>query len=101
MGLVKKSKGQVLYKGEDISNLPTKDIVAKGITMVPEGRRVFANLTVEENLLLGAYTRSDHKAIARDMEKVYSTFPGSKNGAGRRRGRCPAVSSRCWPWAGL
>ena len=75
MGLVKKSKGQVLYKGEDISSRPTKDIVSKGITMVPEGRRVFANLTVEENLLLGAYTRTDQKEIARDMEAVYNTFP--------------------------
>lgn len=75
MGLVKKAKGQVLYKGEDISHLPTKDIVTRGITMVPEGRRVFANLTVEENLLLGAYTRSDQKAIAKDLEAVYSTFP--------------------------
>ena len=75
MGLVKKSQGQVLYKGEDISSRPTKDIVSKGITMVPEGRRVFANLTVEENLLLGAYTRTDQKEIARDMEAVYNTFP--------------------------
>lgn len=78
MGLVEKSKGQVLYKGEDFTNLPTKDIVAKGIAMVPEGRRVFEDLTVEENLILGAYTRSDRKAITEDMEEVYRTFPRLK-----------------------
>ncbi|NMB19739.1 MAG: ABC transporter ATP-binding protein [Firmicutes bacterium] len=75
MGLVPKSKGQVLYKGEDFTNLPTKDIVGRGIAMVPEGRRVFADLTVEENLILGAYTRSDHKAVANDIKSVYDTFP--------------------------
>lgn len=74
MGLVKKSQGKVLYKGEDFTTLPTKDIVAKGISMVPEGRRVFADLTVEENLILGAYTRTDRKAITKDMDKVYDTF---------------------------
>ncbi|HBN97252.1 MAG TPA: ABC transporter ATP-binding protein, partial [Firmicutes bacterium] len=75
MGLVAKSNGKVLYKGEDFTNLPTKDIVARGIAMVPEGRRVFADLTVEENLILGAYTRSDQKAIANDIKSVYDTFP--------------------------
>ena len=86
MGLVKKAKGQVLYKGEDISNLPTKDIVSKGIAMVPEGRRVFANLTVEENLILGAYTRSDQKGIERDMTAVYDTFPRLKERSWQKAG---------------
>lgn len=86
MGLVKKSKGRVIYKGQDISNRPTKDIVTMGITMVPEGRRVFANLTVEENLLLGAYTRRDQKAVARDMERVYSTFPRLKERSWQKAG---------------
>jgi branched-chain amino acid transport system ATP-binding protein len=86
MGSVKKAKGQVLYKGEDISNLPTKDIVSKGIAMVPEGRRVFANLTVEENLILGAYTRSDQKGIERDMTAVYDTFPRLKERSWQKAG---------------
>lgn len=86
MGLVKKSKGQVLYKGQDITNLPTKDIVALGMALVPEGRRVFANLTVEENLILGSYTRRDQKAIARDMELVYSTFPRLKERSWQKAG---------------
>jgi len=86
MGLVKKSSGKVLYKREDISNLPTKDIVTKGITMVPEGRRVFANLTVEENLLLGAYTRTDQRAVAQDLEAVYNTFPRLKERSWQKAG---------------
>jgi branched-chain amino acid transport system ATP-binding protein len=75
MGLVPKASGKIVYKGEDFTNLPTKDLVARGIAMVPEGRRVFADLTVEENLILGAYTRSDHKGISKDIERVYDTFP--------------------------
>ena len=86
MGLVPKARGRVLYKGQDITNLPTKDIVAMGITMVPEGRKVFANLTVEENLRLGAYTRRDQKAVAEDMDRVYST--------------CPRLKERSWQKAG-
>lgn len=86
MGLVAKSKGQVLYKGEDYTNLSTKDIVSKGITMVPEGRRVFADLTVEENLTLGAYVRTDQKSIASDMEDVYRTFPRLKERSWQKAG---------------
>lgn len=86
MGLVAKSGGKVLYKGEDFTNLPTKDIVARGIAMVPEGRRVFADLTVEENLILGAYTRSDQKAIANDIKSVYDTFPRLKERSWQKAG---------------
>lgn len=86
MGLVEKSGGKVLYKGEDFTNLPTKDIVAKGIALVPEGRRVFADLTVEENLVLGAYTRSDLKAVAKDMANVYDTFPRLKERSWQKAG---------------
>lgn len=86
MGLVAKSSGKVLYKGEDFTNLPTKDIVAKGIAMVPEGRRVFSDLTVEENLILGAYTRTDQKAIDRDMKSVYDTFPRLKERSWQKAG---------------
>ncbi|WP_422446838.1 ABC transporter ATP-binding protein [Thermoanaerobacterium sp. DL9XJH110] len=75
--LVKKT-GSVFFNGEDISKLPTKDIVKRGITMIPEGRRVFADLTVYENLVLGAYTRKDGENIKKDMEWVYSIFPRLK-----------------------
>lgn len=86
MGLVTKSRGRVLYKGEDFTGLPTKDIVARGIAMVPEGRRVFADLTVEENLILGAYTRSDQKAIAGDIQNIYDTFPRLKERSWQKAG---------------
>ncbi len=78
MNLVKKSQGKVEYNGEDLTNMDTKDIVKKGIVMVPEGRRVFENLTVEENLILGAYTRTDTIGIKEDMEKLFETFPRLK-----------------------
>ena len=78
MGLVEKSEGKVEYNGEDLTNLPTKDIVKRGIVMVPEGRRVFDNLTVEENLILGAYTRTDAEGIKEEMNKVFHMFPRLK-----------------------
>lgn len=78
MGLVEKSEGKVEYNGEDLTNLPTKDIVKKGIVMVPEGRKVFDNLTVEENLILGAYTRTDAEGIKKDMDKIFDMFPRLK-----------------------
>ena len=86
MGLVPKASGKVLYKDEDFTNVPTKDIVASGIAMVPEGRRVFADLTVEENLVLGAYTRTDKKAIAKDIKSVYETFPRLKERSWQKAG---------------
>lgn len=75
MGLVEKAEGKVEYNGEDLTNLHTKDIVKKGIVLVPEGRKVFDNLTVEENLILGAYTRTDTEEIKKDLDKVYEMFP--------------------------
>lgn len=75
MNLVKKESGTVKYDGEDLTDLKTMDIVKRGIALSPEGRRVFANLTVEENLILGAYTRNDKPNINKDMDKVYDLFP--------------------------
>ncbi|WP_432662118.1 ABC transporter ATP-binding protein [Wukongibacter baidiensis] len=78
IGIVKSSSGSIEYNGEEIANKRTKDIVSKGIVLVPEGRRVFPNLTVEENLILGAYIRKDKKEIKKDMEWVYELFPRLK-----------------------
>ncbi len=78
MNLVKK-EGKVSYEGEDISQTKTMDIVKKGIALVPEGRKVFQNLTVEENLILGAYTRKDKVGIKKDMDNIYSLFPRLKD----------------------
>lgn len=75
VGLVKKGSGAVTYNGTDITNKPTKEIIKLGITLVPEGRRVFPNLTVKENLTLGAYYRKDKSEIDTDLTKVYDTFP--------------------------
>jgi len=74
-GLLKPSKGEIIFHGEVISNSSAKDIVKKGISHVPEGRRIFPDMTVLENLELGAYLRKDKKAIYEDMEKVYERFP--------------------------
>ncbi|HZK00764.1 MAG TPA: ABC transporter ATP-binding protein [Tissierellaceae bacterium] len=75
MGLVKKESGKVEYNGEDLTNFETMDIVKKGISLSPEGRRVFSNLTVEENLILGAYTRDDSAGIKKDIKNIYDLFP--------------------------
>jgi len=75
VGLVKPVSGTITYKDENITNKKTQDIAAKGIVLVPEGRRVFANLTLNENLILGAYARKDKNEIERDREKVFALFP--------------------------
>ena len=76
--IIKKQSGSVFFEGEDISDMSADKIVARNLIQVPEGRRVFANLTVKENLELGAYLRNDKAEIARDMEKVFSLFPRLK-----------------------
>jgi branched-chain amino acid transport system ATP-binding protein len=75
VGLVKPSGGAVTWNGETLTGLETKDIVSRGVCLVPEGRRVFPNLTVDENLTLGAYSRSDKAAIEADRRKVLERFP--------------------------
>ena len=75
MGLVKPVSGQILYNGEDITRLPAYKRAGLGIGYVPEGRRVFGKLTVEENLRMGAYEIKDRKKIQDNMEKVFDIFP--------------------------
>ncbi|WDP91963.1 MAG: ABC transporter ATP-binding protein [Desulfobacter sp.] len=74
-GLVKTSGGKITYKGTDITGMAPEEVVAKNIVMSPEGRRIFPHLSVRENLMLGAYTRSDKEGIARDIEMVIDLFP--------------------------
>ena len=76
VGLVKAASGSIVYEGEELTGLPTDQIVRRGITLVPEGRRVFPDLTVLENLKIGAYTRKDD--LSQDIEWVYSLFPRLK-----------------------
>ena len=73
--LRKKQSGSVTFKGEDITNLAADKIVKAGLIHVPEGRRVFSNLTVKENLEMGAYLRKDKAGIKTDLEHVYELFP--------------------------
>ena len=72
-GLVRPAGGQIIFRGDNITGSDTNEIVRKGITLVPEGRRVFPNLTVLENLRIGAYLRNDD--ISEDIQWVYDLFP--------------------------
>ncbi|MDF2856621.1 MAG: Branched-chain amino acid transporter ATP-binding protein, partial [Neobacillus sp.] len=74
-GLLKPKKGDILFQGQSISGKVAQSIVKQGVSQVPEGRRVFSNMTVEENLELGAYLRKDKKGIREDFEKVFNLFP--------------------------
>ncbi|WP_026894615.1 ABC transporter ATP-binding protein [Clostridiisalibacter paucivorans] len=75
MGLVESSSGKIIYQGKDITGENTTGIVKKGLVLVPEGRRVFPDLKVEENLMLGAYGRNDKEQIQKDLKWVYELFP--------------------------
>nr|WP_299024425.1 ABC transporter ATP-binding protein [uncultured Thermanaerothrix sp.] len=77
-GLLRTRTGYIRYKGRDITNTPAQEIVKMGISHVPEGRKIFAPLTVRENLLMGAYTRNDPNEIQRTMERVFISFPRLK-----------------------
>ena len=75
IGLVPVAEGTVSFQGQNINRLDTESRVARGITVTPEGRHVFANLTVEENLILGAAIRRDAEGVARDLETYLDMFP--------------------------
>ena len=75
IGLVKVKSGSVEYNGDALTGLNSQQIVSKGLTLVPEGRRVFPNLTVLENLRIGAYMRKDEDGIAADIKRIYEIFP--------------------------
>jgi branched-chain amino acid transport system ATP-binding protein len=75
IGLIPKKSGKVIFNGEDITRVPCHKIVHLGMTQVPEGRRVFGELTVYENLLMGAYSVNDKNKFKQEIEKVYKLFP--------------------------
>ena len=75
VGLIPKRSGTVLFEGKDITKTPSHKIVRLGMTQVPEGRRIFQELTVYENLLMGAYTNKDQQSFKRDLEMIYERFP--------------------------
>ncbi len=74
-GLVPAKSGRIVFEGRDITRMPAHEIVALGLSQSPEGRMVFANLSVEDNLELGAYRRRDGAAIRKDRDEVYQLFP--------------------------
>ena len=75
MGLIPAKSGEIYYNGQNINKLPSHEIVKLGMTQVPEGRRVFSELTVYENLLMGAYINKDKASVKEDMKKVFELFP--------------------------
>ena len=74
-GILPSTSGKIIYNGQNITKTPAHKIVKLGISQVPEGRRVFSQLSVFENLLMGAYTRRDKSEINEDLEKIYERFP--------------------------
>ncbi|MBE6596952.1 MAG: ABC transporter ATP-binding protein [Ruminococcaceae bacterium] len=74
-GLIRPKNGSIVYKGTDLCRVPAHKIVSMGMVHVPEGRRIFQNLTVYENLLMGAYSQSDKNKIAENMKYVFEQFP--------------------------
>ena len=85
-GLIPAQEGSIIFEGKDITKLPAHKIVEMGIAHVPEGRRVFADLSVYENLIMGAYTRKDKKEIAENLANVYSRFPRLEERKNQRAG---------------
>ena len=75
LGFVKPSEGDVILSGEVVSGMPITEVVRRGVSMVPENRRLFSNMTVSENLDLGAYQRTDRPGIAEDRERLMDVFP--------------------------
>jgi len=85
-GLLKPRQGSIQFEGEELTRFRPHEIVGKGVVQVPEGRRVFGRLTVTENLEMGAFTCRDPKEIKSNIDRVFTLFPGWKNGANSCQG---------------
>ena len=77
-GLLKSTTGDIFFMDKNINKMPAHKIIAEGLAQVPEGRRIFAQLSVEDNLEMGAYLRTDKIGIERDLENIYNKFPRLK-----------------------
>jgi branched-chain amino acid transport system ATP-binding protein len=86
LGMVVPSEGEVLYQGRPIGGLPTTEIVSRGLTMVPENRRLFSRMSVRENLELGSYLRKDKQKVKEDLERVMELFPRLRERISQRAG---------------
>lgn len=85
-GLLKPKRGDILFEGRSLARLTSKEIVEAGIIHVPEGRRLFPDMTVEENLLMGAFRRGGDQKIQKDMDRVYALFPRLKERVEQKAG---------------
>jgi len=85
-GLLSPTEGRILFEGQEISGKPTHQLVARGISMSPEGRGVFANLTVRENLMMGAYLKKNKAEIAEDLQRGFRMFPRLKEREAQKAG---------------
>lgn len=85
-GILQAKSGSIMFEGKDLTKVPAHKIVEMGMAHVPEGRRVFSDMTVYENLLMGAYTRKDKNEITESLEMVYKRFPRLKERQGQRSG---------------
>ncbi len=88
-GLLKPYSGKIIFQGENITQMPSKEIVAKGIIQVPEGRRLFPHMTVEENLMMGAFRRRKSKNVQPELDKIYQIFSRLKE---RRQQKAGSLS---------
>jgi branched-chain amino acid transport system ATP-binding protein len=99
-GLTRSFKGEILYNGKDITRLKASEIVGIGISQVPEGRKLFSGMTVQENLTMGAYGRKDKAAVAADLRFIYELFPRlderKKQLAGTMSGGEQQIDVRHW-----
>ena len=95
------TKGSITFDGQRLDGKSPPHIVKLGIKQVMEGRRMFADLTVDENLVAGGYTNRDKAAVAAAHDRVMDAVPAARtSGASRSPATCPAASSRCWPSGG-
>ena len=85
-GLLRSRTGAITFKGQDLTTMPAEKIVEAGISHVPEGRKIFAPLSVKENLMMGAYSRSDPAEIQETLDRVYRSFPRLKERVGQYGG---------------
>ena len=101
MGINKPKKGTIEYNGQVISGLPSHKVVGHKIVYVPEGREIFPNMTVQENLEMGAYSVKMSKAdMDRHLEEQYEIFQGLRSVQSRKQVPCQGANSRCWPLQG-
>ncbi|CAA7599802.1 Putative ABC transporter [Acididesulfobacillus acetoxydans] len=85
-GLLRPKQGKIRFNGEELTGMPAQKIVGRGISQVPEGRRIFANMTVSENLDMGAYLRKDKPEIKKDLERIFAIFPRLRERKGQVAG---------------